>query len=88
MSDPTHTLLIVIPLTVANAQPGRIEAHRPEGVGGLAVAAVGIEAAIKAVVAEHAPDVHVDGIAAHVIDGSAQRLVRALDAAAEAIRGF
>lgn len=83
---PTHTLLIVIPLHVENAQPGRIEAHRPEGIGGLAVAAIGIEAAIKAVVRENAPDVKVDGIAAHVIGGGAERLVQALDAAAEALR--
>ena len=83
---PTHTLLIVIPLHVENAQRGRIEAHRPEGVGGLAVAAVGIEAAIKAVVRENAPDVKVDGIAAHVISGGAERLVQALDAAAEALQ--
>jgi hypothetical protein len=82
----THTLLIVVPLRVDNAQPGRIEAHRPEGVGGLAVVAAGIEAAVKALVREHAPDVHVEGIGAHVMDGTPEVLTRALDAAAEALR--
>lgn len=79
---PTHTLLIVVPLRVRDALPGRAEGLRVEGLGGLKGAAPGLKTAIETLVRLHAPDVAVEGIAAHVVDGDAGSLARLLERAA------
>jgi hypothetical protein len=77
---PTHTLLIVIPLHVENAQPGRIEAHRPEGVGGLRGLGPAIKLVVEELLERSAPDVSLAGLSAHVVPGDGRLLAAGIDA--------
>lgn len=79
MTTPTHTLLILVPLRVDDALPGRAEALRPEGVGGLRDAASELRRAVEATLRRASPSVIPVGFSAHVVTGDGTALACALD---------
>lgn len=85
MIDPTHTLLIVVPLRVHGALPGRAEHLRPEGLGGMRGIAGGLKTAIETLIRLHAPEVECEGVSANVVEGDASSLARLLADAAKVV---
>lgn len=82
----THTLLIVVPLRVSGALPGRAEALREDGIGGLRAVAADLPAVLRLLLAKHCPDVAMLGLSAHAVSGDGSIASAALSAVAEVIR--
>lgn len=80
--DPTHTLLIVVPLRVSGALPGRAEALREDGIGGLRAVAADLPAVLRLLLAKHCPDVAMLGLSAHAVSGDGSATIEALRALA------
>lgn len=82
---PTHTLLIVVPMRVSGALPGRAEALREDGIGGLRAVAADLPAVLRLLLTKHCPDVAMQGLSAHAVSGDGSIASAALSAVAEVI---